>query len=110
MNHALNVLVSLPAHANISGPLTYLHSQPLDAGTLVRVPFGKGEVLGVVWYGGEAYDASNQQFTGLVLKPITSVIEGIDALDSSWLGLVEFAAAYYQRSLGEMALQALPPQ
>ena len=110
MNHALNVLVNLPAHANISGPLTYLHSQPLDAGTLVRVPFGKGEVLGVVWYGGEAYDASNQQFTGLVLKPITSVIEGIDALDSSWLGLVEFAAAYYQRSLGEMALQALPPQ
>ena len=128
MTYPINVLVNLPVHANISGPLTYLHTQSLEAGTLVRVPFGKSEVLGIVWHApsdehGQPLPVDNwvQVNSGtlikgpapkspLVLKQISSVIEGIKAIDLQWLDLVGFAARYYQRSLGEMALQALPPQ
>jgi primosomal protein N' (replication factor Y) len=31
-------------------------------------------------------------------------------LSATWRKLVQFTAAYYQRSLGEVALAALPPQ
>ena len=105
-----------------------MHTHPLDTGTFVRVPFGKNEVLGVVWAdGSKEVNQFNQKIeteqvaptilteatpksSKLVLKPISSVIEGIKPLDKQWLALIEFAAGYYQRSLGEMALQALPPQ
>jgi primosomal protein N' (replication factor Y) len=137
LTYPINVLVNLPVHANISGPLTYLHETSLEAGTLVRVPFGKTEVLGVVWVGvvekpkapqthnseasekgakGEVREENDpaqqsaQKSPSIVLKHISSVIEGIPALNPQWLELVGFAAGYYQRSLGEMALQALPPQ
>ena len=128
MTYPINVLVNLPVHANISGPLTYLHTQSLEAGTLVRVPFGKSEVLGIVWHApcdehgkplpvekwvqvnSGALTKGPAPTSPLVLKQISSVIEGIKAIDLQWLDLVGFAARYYQRSLGEMALQALPPQ
>ncbi len=119
MNHPISVLVNLPVHAKISGPLTYYHPEPLQSGTLVRVPFGKSEVLGVVWsaqaeqikLGVDQFDdETTHKETERILKPISSVIEGIQALDKKWLDLVAFASGYYQRSLGEMALQALPPQ
>lgn len=127
MTYLINVLVNLPLHANLSGPLTYLHSEPLEAGKLVRVPFGKKEILGVVWFQEPEnefgpleesdYDqkqSSHQKATltqsSVVLKHINSVIDGVQALDQKWLNLVGFAASYYQRGLGEMALQALPPQ
>ena len=46
----LNVLVALPAHTPLAAaPLHYLCSSPLPAGTLVRVPLGKRQVLGIVW-------------------------------------------------------------
>ena len=43
------VVVHTPAHSQVSGPLTYGSVQPLAPGTLVRVPLGKRETLGVVW-------------------------------------------------------------
>jgi primosomal protein N' (replication factor Y) (superfamily II helicase) len=45
-----------------------------------------------------------------VLKPIAEVIEAIKPLAPDWLRLVEFAAGYYQRGLGELALSVLPPE
>lgn len=121
--------MNLPLHAKLSGPLTYLHTAPLKSGTLVRVPFGKKEVLGIVWFDSVACatpqdiecfgsqvnnsgaSASEQHLsTTPSLKSISYVIEGIAELSASWLAMVQFAAAYYQRSLGEMALQALPAQ
>jgi primosomal protein N' (replication factor Y) (superfamily II helicase) len=38
------------------------------------------------------------------------VLEGLPPLPPSWLALVEFAAAYYQRQIGELALGVLPPE
>jgi primosomal protein N' (replication factor Y) len=38
------------------------------------------------------------------------LLQGIEPLDQAWRRLVAFAAHYYQRSLGEIAVTALPPQ
>ena len=49
MSYWVQVVVATPAHSAIAGPLTYRSKLPLSAGTLVRVPLGKREVMGVVW-------------------------------------------------------------
>ena len=107
MTHRLSILVQTPAHSLVAGPLTYLSEQILPPGTLVRVPFGKRETLGVVWTaspGGEvAIDADK-------LRPIAGVLDAIAPLPLHWQKLVAFAAGYYQRGAGEVALAALPPQ
>lgn len=102
----LNVVVAAPAHSAIAGPLTYHSALALSPGTLVRVPLGKREVLGVVW--------ENLPDSGGLLeaqtKSVAGVLEGVLPVSSTWRRLVGFTAAYYQRSLGEVALAALPPQ
>ena len=107
MTHRINVMVQTPAHSQIGGALTYLSEQALAPGTLVRVPLGKRETLGVVL----AVETSvNHALDVSKLRPISGVLEGIDPLSTHWQQLVTFAARYYQRSEGEVALAALPPQ
>ena len=105
MSHLLPVVVATPAHAGLGAALTYEHSEVLAPGTLVRVPLGKREVLGVVW-DGAPMDAG----ADLATRPITEVFTPLAPLPASWRQLVGFAGRYYQRSLGEVALAALPPQ
>ena len=104
----LPVLVETPAHANLGSALTYRHTMPLPSGTLVRAPLGKREVLGVVWDapqdGGDTASAPDK------IRPIAGALEGIDPLPAPWRQLIAFTAQYYQRSVGEVALAALPPQ
>jgi primosomal protein N' (replication factor Y) len=75
---------------------------------LVRVPLGKRDMLGVVW------DDDTQPDTSALnpdkLRAIAGTLDGIAPLSPAWRLLVTFAAHYYQRSLGEVALAALPPQ
>ena len=40
------VAVETPQHAGLGGTLDYLSEQPLSAGTLVRVPLGRRDLLG----------------------------------------------------------------
>jgi len=106
MNHWLKIVIATPAHSAIAGALTYRSHVPLDAGTLVRVPFGRREVLGVVW---EALpDCGDMPEENI--RDIAGVLEGLAPLSLIWRKLVAFTAAYYQRSPGEVALAALPPQ
>ncbi|GAC1601737.1 MAG: primosomal protein N' [Ramlibacter sp.] len=107
MTFLLPVVVPTPAHGSVAGPLSYRSEFPLAAGTLVRVPLARREVLGVVWDG--RLDA-NCRFPVAELKDIAGVMAGIAPLTSRWIELVTFAANYYQRGLGEVALAALPPQ
>ena len=102
--HRVEVIVPTPAHSSIAGPLTYSSEQALVPGALVRVPLGKREVLGVVW------PAQTSGASEVAAKPISSVLEGMAPLSASWQQLVTFAASYYQRAIGELALAALPPQ
>lgn len=106
MTHRIAVVVQTPAHSGLSGPLTYLSPEPVTPGTLVRVPLGKRETLGVVWPVAEAELDS----AGVAEREIAGVLEGLPPLGQAWMRLVGFAARYYQRSLGEVALAALPPQ
>jgi len=107
MRHRLPVIVTLPAHSALRGPLSYASELPLAPGTMVRVPLGRRELLGIVWHS-EAAPAPPPQ--DVAEKPIVGALEGMPPLGEAWRRLVTFAASYYQRSLGELALSVLPPQ
>ncbi|MGN8003297.1 replication restart helicase PriA [Acidovorax sp. 22279] len=103
----VHVALQTPSHSGVGDLLSYASERPLSPGTLVRVPLGTREVLGVVW---DADEAPGELPDGATLRPIAGVLEGVAPLDASWRRLVGFAARYYQRALGEVALAALPPQ
>ncbi len=44
------------------------------------------------------------------VRPVAQVLSSLPPLTPRWLDLVEFTAAYYQRSIGEVALSVLPPE
>jgi primosomal protein N' (replication factor Y) len=108
MSEWLHVLVPTPAHAGLGPVLTYRSAAALPAGTLVRVPLGKRETLGVVWQS-DASEATGEMQPDKV-RDIAGVIDTIEPLNSQWQQLIRFSAQYYQRALGEVALAALPPQ
>ena len=104
----ISVLVHTPAHAALGPVLTYRSARPLPSGTLVRVPLGKRETLGVVWQD-TAHESSGEIDTDKV-REISGVLDTVAPLGEAWQQLMRFTAQYYQRSLGEVALAALPPQ
>ena len=107
VTHWLSVAVPMPQHSGVGGTLTYRGAQAWPAGTLVRVPLGARELLGVVWDSGlPAPDAALQAQA----RDITAALDGLPPLDAHWRALIGFTARYYQRALGEVALAALPPQ
>ncbi|WP_250478921.1 MULTISPECIES: primosomal protein N' [unclassified Caballeronia] len=72
-------------------------------GMLVQVPFGRREVVGLI-----REIAHSSDVPAAKLRDITSICEGCAPLSEKWIALVSFAADYYQRGLGEVALPALP--
>ena len=101
----LRVAVEAPRHSGIGTLLDYASEQALPPGTLIRVPLGRREVPGVVW------DADLGCVpTSVELRPITAVLDALPPLGADWRALIDFAAAYYQRSVGELALGVLPPE
>ena len=112
MNWRIDVAVQTPAHAALGDLLSYSAAESIAPGTLVRVPLGKREVLGVVW-GSEALEneaPGDGADPPMTLKPVAAALDALAPLGDAWRDLVSFAARYYQRSLGEIALSALPPQ
>ncbi len=103
----VQVALHTPSHSGVGDLLSYASERPLAPGTLVRVPLGAREVLGVVW---DADDATGELPDGATLRPVAGVLDGVAPLDPPWRRLVAFAARYYQRALGEVATAALPPQ
>ncbi|THT97455.1 primosomal protein N' [Lampropedia puyangensis] len=100
----VSVALDAPFHSGIGHLLSYRSAQPIAPGTLVRVPLGKREVLGVVWHD-EIPQENNSE---LALREVLEVLDGVVPLSTSWRALMAFAARYYQRSLGEVAIMALP--
>ena len=109
MTHWLQVVVATPAHSAVAGPLTYRSELALAPGTLVRVPFGKREVLGVVWHCADQ-PPDDPAVSESQTRNTSGALPGLPPLNDHWRALVGFTASYYQRSLGEVALAALPPQ
>lgn len=108
MSYLLPVLVHTPAYSQVAGPLIYRSESALPPGTLVRVPLGQRELLGVVW--DAQIEPVAAPFDPEKLRPISATLDAIGALAPPWRQLITFTANYYQRSLGEVALAALPPQ
>ena len=102
-----NVIVATPAHSGVGHTLSYRSELPLAPGTLVRVPLGSREVLGVVW---DCPTSAPEGLNEAKAKAVAGALEGLPALNGRWLKLARFASQYYQRGLGEVALAALPPQ
>jgi primosomal protein N' (replication factor Y) len=75
-----------------------------EVGRRVRVPFGRGERIGVV-----VGEAATSEVPEGQLKPVLEVLRDEPPLPADWLALCEFAAAYYQCPIGEVVAQALPP-
>jgi primosomal protein N' (replication factor Y) len=100
----IRVAVDAPQHSGITGPLDYLSELALPPGSLVRVPLGRRELMGIVWPG-----APSGAVDAAVLRPILCRLDGLPPLSALWCQLLEFAAGYYQRSIGELALSVLPP-
>ena len=104
----VSVAVEAPRHASLGSLLDYTSELPLIPGTLLRVPLGRREVPALVW------DTPALEPGGATTEvELRAVIEALDALPplpADWRALIAFAAAYYQRGLGELAMAVLPPE
>lgn len=74
-----------------------------QVGQFVFVPFGKRKVTGVIMSVLEETDIPDEK-----LKNIIAVRDNIEPVSAKWLELCNFAASYYQRSVGEVMLPSLP--
>ena len=72
-------------------------------GQLVLVPFGRQELVGVVV---EVCDTTAVPVDKI--KDVIAIRSELSPLLPEWMALAQFAAEYYQRPLGEVALPALP--
>ena len=86
----------------LMGSFDYLCHEPVAVGARVRVPFGRGRVIGVVVSIQE--DATDDG----TLKSVERVLDDAPLLDTALLKLLHFAARYYQHPLGEVVQAALP--
>lgn len=111
--HALGVLtdescVGQTWSVALPGPLPRLFSYCVPdlfcpaPGVRVRVPFGRGHRVGVLW-------APVSAEPGLALKPVDSQLDGVPLLDAALLDCIAWAAGYYHYPLGEAVLAAFPP-
>ncbi len=105
----LAVAVETPRHSAVGGLLDYSHPDALPPGTLVRVPLGRREVAGLVWTQPDDAEPAPAELRP-DLRPITQALGALPPLGAEWRALVDFAAAYYQRGVGELALAVLPPE
>lgn len=94
--------VSVAVPRPLAGSFDYLCHEPVAVGARVRVPFGRGQVIGVVV--AVAPDALDDGS----LKTVARVLDDAPLLDAPLLKLLHFAARYYQHPLGEVVQAALP--
>jgi primosomal protein N' (replication factor Y) len=97
----LRVALDLPLHRLFD----YLAetASVADVGLRVRVPFGRGEKLGVIV---DVVDGSDWPVDQL--KPAGEILRDLPPLPRDFFGLCEFASTYYQAAFGEVVMQALP--
>lgn len=97
----LRIALDLPLHRLFD----YLAEEATedDVGLRVRVPFGRGERLGLI-----VAVVDDSDWPVAQLKPVSAILRDLPALPADCLRLCEFAAGYYQAPLGEVLLQVLP--
>src|SRR5690606_22125587 len=81
----------------------YCSAQVVEVGQRVIVPFGRREMVGMVVERPAAPAIEATQ-----LRAVSQVLDDLPPMPDDWLRLMEFAARYYQRPLGEVIMPALP--
>ena len=76
---------------------------PPQAGQLALVPFGQRKVVGLIVGVDDTTDVPPDK-----LRDVIAVRSQLPPLSAAWLALCGFAADYYQRPLGEVAVPGLP--
>src|SRR5450756_486641 len=105
MSYLLPVLVHTPVHSRMAWPLIYRSESALAPGTLVRVPLGQRELLGVVWDG--LTDPPGAVLDPAKLRPIAATLDAITALAPAWRQLITFTANYYPVSYTHLTLPTI---
>jgi primosomal protein N' (replication factor Y) (superfamily II helicase) len=72
-------------------------------GLLVAVPFGRRDVVGMI-----CEVSGHSEVPVDKLRAVAAICHQLAPLDAHWRALATFAADYYQRGFGEVALPALP--
>src|SRR5260364_39708 len=81
----------------------YATAHKPQAGQLAHVPFGRRMETGLIW------GIVSQSALPLArLREVEAIWHVCPPLSAKWRALLQFAADYYQRGLGEIALPALP--
>ena len=75
-----------------------------DIGRRVRVPFGRGEKIGVILALSPSSDMPAEK-----LKPAIAILRDMPPLPADCLALTDFCSRYYQHPVGEVIAFALPP-
>lgn len=81
----------------------YLCDKEVSPGCRVLVPFGKRELIGIVWQLNPT-----DSFEATQLKAVTEVLDQIPVLAAPIRQLLSFAADYYHHPLGDVLTSALP--
>ncbi len=97
----LRVALDLPLHRLFD--YTIDSATPADVGLRVRVPFGRGERIGVV-----VEVSENSDWPLAQIKPAIEILRDIAPLPAEFFALCNFASTYYQAPLGEVIMQGLP--
>ena len=97
----LRVALDLPLHRFFD----YVENSASTAeiGLRVRVPFGRGEKIGVIV---DVVDESD--WPAAQLKPAIEILRDLPPLPPDFFRLCAFASSYYQAAPGEVIMQALP--
>ncbi|MGD9946684.1 MAG: primosomal protein N', partial [Burkholderiaceae bacterium] len=79
------------------------HAAQLRPGSWVVVPWGRARRIGIV-----VALSSQAEVEVERIRPLREPLADAPVLPAAWLNLVGFAADYYHRGLGEVALPAIP--
>lgn len=98
----LRVALALPLHRHFDY-LWPAEAAPAVRGLRIRVPFGRGERIGIV-----LAVLDDSEIDPAQLKAAIGLLDDLPPLPEDFFRLAEFASQYYQAPLGEVLLQALP--
>jgi primosomal protein N' (replication factor Y) len=99
----LQIVLDTPLNAVFDYRWTCDPANPPQVGQLALVPFARREVMGLIVAVTDRSDVPDAK-----LKDALAVRSQLGPLSPQWLALAAFAADYYQRPLGEVALPGLP--
>jgi primosomal protein N' (replication factor Y) len=104
-NRILQVAIDTPLDTTFDYrcSVSTISAEQPQLGQFVRVPFGKREVAGLIVGITEHSDVPVEK-----MRDVIELRHQISPLSSHWMQLCQFAADYYQRPLGEVALPAVP--